>query len=397
MNTSTIKTHIGRKLRKFRRDPKRFLIDSRGYQVAHFSWQKAVRLGSFLWVLLCFGVATLYYVAIASDRYVSEASIIVKQADQLKMMPDALSMLGLGGSNHQDVQVLHAHLASWDMLQRLDKALDLKGHYQSGHADWLSRLSRDASNEEFLAYYRDHLTLTLDELSGILTIRLQAFEPEYAREVVALMLKEGEGFINRLGHQVALEQLAFVESEVARSHERLQTERDKMLAFQNRHKLMSPEATSSAMLGLVSELEAELVRQDTELKRLQIYMNPKAPDVVAAKDRVDALTRQLAQEKRRLTSNDEQSLNEVNADYQAVQVQTQLAADIYKTGLVSLEQARVEAYRKLKHLLVVSTPSAAQEAQYPRRFYNLATIGVLLCLFYGLVVMGLATLREHQD
>ena len=24
-------------------------------------------------------------------------------------------------------------------------------------------------------------------------------------------------------------------------------------------------------------------------------------------------------------------------------------------------------------------------------------IGVLLCLFYGLIVMGLATLREHQD
>ena len=62
-----------------------------------------------------------------------------------------------------------------------------------------------------------------------------------------------------------------------------------------------------------------------------------------------------------------------------------------------MEQARVEAYRKLKHLLVVSQPSQAEEAEYPRRLYNLATIGVLLCLFYGLVVMGLATLREHQD
>ncbi len=170
-----------------------------------------------------------------------------------------------------------------------------------------------------------------------------------------------------------------------------------MLAFQNQHQLMSPEATSTAMIGVVSELEAELVRQDAELKRLQIYMNPSAPDVIAVKDRVEALTRQLAQEKMRLTSGDKKSLNEVNADYQAVQVQTQLAADVYKTGLVSMEQARVEAYRKLKHLLVVSQPSVAEEAEYPRRLYNLATIGVLLCLFYGLVVMGLATLREHQD
>ncbi len=231
----------------------------------------------------------------------------------------------------------------------------------------------------------------------MLTVSLQAFEPEYAKQVVALMLKESEGFINRLSRQVAVEQLKFVESQVARSHERLLSEREKMLAFQNQHQLISPEATSTAMMGVVSELEAELVRQDAELKRLQIYMNPNAPDVVAVKDRVDALTRQLAQEKQRLTGSEKQALNEVNADYQAVQVQTQLAADVYKTGLVSMEQARVEAYRKLKHLLVVSQPSLAEQAEYPRRLYNLATIGVLLCLFYGLVVMGLATLREHQD
>ncbi|MCP1267572.1 sugar transporter [Aeromonas hydrophila] len=342
-------------------------------------------------------LATIYYSFVASDRYVSQASLIIKQADQLKMMPDALSMLGLGGSNHQDVLVIQDYLKSWDMLNTLDKKLQLKQHYQSDSADLFSRLPADASREEFLAFYRDHLTVSLDELSGVLTVSLQAFEPEYAKQVVALMLKESEGFINRLSRQVAVEQLKFVESQVARSHERLLSEREKMLAFQNQHQLMSPEATSTAMMGVVSELEAELVRQDAELKRLQIYMNPNAPDVVAVKDRVDALTRQLAQEKQRLTGSEKQALNEVNADYQAVQVQTQLAADVYKTGLVSMEQARVEAYRKLKHLLVVSQPSLSEEAEYPRRLYNLATIGVLLCLFYGLVVMGLATLREHQD
>lgn len=397
MTSRTITAHFERKLRKLQRNPRRFLLDSKGFQVARFSWGKAIKLGSFLWVVLCFTLVAVYYGLIASDRYVSQASIIIKQADQLKMLPDALSMLGLGGSNHQDVLVIQAYFASWDLLRQLDQQLGLKAHYQSRQADPLSRLAADATNEEFLDYYRDHLTIKMDELSGILTIELQAFEPDYARQVLSLMLREGEGFINRLGHQVALEQLAFVENEVGRSHERLLIEREKMLAFQNRHQLISPEATSTAMLGVVSELEAELVRQDAELKRLQIYMHPKAADVVATKDRVEALTRQLAQEKQRLTSSTAHSLNEVNADYQAVQVQTQLAADVYKTGLVSLEQARVEAYRKLKHLLIVSQPTVAQDAHYPRRLYNLATIGVLLCLFYGLVAMGLATLREHQD
>lgn len=338
---------------------------------------------------------------IAADRYVSRAELIIKQADQLKMLPDALSMLGIGGSNHQDVLLIQDYLKSWDLLATLDKELGLKAHYQSDQADYFSRLPSDVSREDFIKYYREHLTLRLDELSGVLTIELQAFDPEYGQQVVGLMLKESERFINKLGHQVALDQLAFVEQEVNRSYQRLQDEKAKVLAFQNSHELISPESTSSARLGVVSQIEAELVRHQAELKQLRSYMRDTAPGVISVQSRVNALTKQLEQERAKLTgvSNglEKEAMNEITASYMDVQTQATLAADLYKTGLVSLEQARLEAYRKLKHLLVISQPSLAEDAEYPRRLYNLATIGVLLCLFYGLVVMGLATLREHQD
>lgn len=386
-----------RKLRKLGSEPKQFLIDSSGFQIAHRSWQKSLKLGSFLWVVACFLIAVLYLGLIASDRYVSRAEVIIKQADQIKMLPDALSMLGLGGSNHQDVLLVQDYLNSWDMLAKLDKELGLKAHYQSDKADYFSRLSDDVSREDFIEYYREHLTLSLDELSGVLTIELQAFDPEYGQRVVGLMLKEAEGFINKLGHQVALDQLAFVEKEVDRAYQRLQAEKAKVLAFQNSHQLISPESTSGARLEVASQIEAEMVRQQAELKQLRSYMKDTAPAVISVQTRIDALSRQLKQEQAKLTGQDKESMNEVTAGYLDVQTQATLAADLYKTGLISLEQTRVEAYRKLKHLLVISQPSLAQDAEYPRRLYNLATVGVLLLLFYGLVVMGLATLREHQD
>ncbi|MGY3916067.1 sugar transporter [Aeromonas australiensis] len=386
-----------RKLRKLSKEPKQFFIDSSGYQIAHRSWQSSLKLGSFLWVVLCFAIATVYFGFMASDRYVSRAELIIKQADQIKMLPDALSMLGIGGSNHQDVLLIQDYLKSWDMLAKLDKELALKSHYQSGAADYFSRLSDDVSREDFIKYYRQHLGLHLDELSGVLTIELQTFDPQYGQQVVALMLKESERFINKLGHQVALDQLAFVEKEVDRAYQRLQDEKAKVLAFQNSHQLISPESTSSARLGVVSQIEGELVRQQAELKQLRSYMKDSAPAVVSVQSRVDALTRQLEQERAKLTGQDKDAMNEITAGYLDVQTQATLAADLYKTGLISLEQARVEAYRKLKHLLVITQPTLAEDAEYPRRLYNLATVGVLLCLFYGLIVMGLATLREHQD
>lgn len=386
-----------RKLRKLKNRPKRFIIDSSGFKFAQHSWKKSLKLGSFLWVVALFSIAVIYFGLIASDRYVSRAEIVIKQADQIKMLPDALSMLGIGGSNHEDVLLIQEYLKSLDLLNKLDKDLELKAHYQNHSIDYFSRLSNNVSQEDFLEYYRDHLTLHLDELSGVLTIELQAFDSAYGQQVVSLMLKESESFINKLGHQVALEQLSFVEKEVNRAYQRVQDEKAKVLQFQNTYHLISPEATSSARLSVVSQIEAQLVQQNAQLKQLQSYMKITAPAVVSAQAKVDALTQQLAQEQNRLTGTNKDAMNEINARYMDVQTQATLAADIYKTGLISLEQARVEVYRKLKHLLIISQPTQAEVAEYPRRVYNLATIGALLCLFYGLLVMGLATLREHQD
>ncbi len=386
-----------RKLNKLKTKPKHFIIDSSGYKFAHRSWKQSLKLGSFQWVVACFAIAVIYFGFIASDRYVSRAELVVKQADQIRMLPDALSMLGLGGSNHQDILLIQDYLKSADLLNKLDKELGLKAHYQSHKVDYFSRLPDNVSREEFLKYYREHLTLRMDDISGVLTIELQAFDPAYGQKVVGVMLKESEGFINKLGHQVALEQLAFVEKEVDHAYQRLQAEKAKVLEFQNTHHLISPESTSTARMGVVSQIEGQLAQQQAQLKQLQSYMKATAPAVVSVQARVDALTEQLAQEQARLTGADKNSMNEVTASYMDVQTQATLAADLYKTGLISLEQARIEAYRKLKHLLVISQPTLAEDAEYPRRLYNLATIGVLLCLLYGLIVMGLATLREHQD
>ncbi|STG11775.1 Capsule polysaccharide export inner-membrane protein [Escherichia coli] len=386
-----------RKLHKLKTKPKHFIVDSSGYRLAKHSWKQSLKLGSFMWVVALFAIAVVYFCLIASDRYVSRAELVVKQADQIKMLPDALSMLGIGGSNHEDILLIQDYLKSPDLIGKLDKELGLKAHYQSHNVDFFSRLSDNVSREEFIQYYRNHLTLRLDDISGVLTIEFQAFDPAYGKRVVDLMLKESEGFINKLGHQVALEQLAFVEKEVNRAYQRVQDEKAKVLDFQNTHHLLSPESTSTARLGVVSQIEGQLAQQQAQLKQLQSYMRETAPAVISVQARVDALNKQLEQEKSRLTGVDKDAMNEVTARYMDVQTQAALAADLYKSGLISLEQARVETYRKLKHLLVVSQPTLAEDAEYPRRLYNLATIGVLLCLLYGLVVMGLATLREHQD
>ena len=51
----------------------------------------------------------------------------------------------------------------------------------------------------------------------------------------------------------------------------------------------------------------------------------------------------------------------------------------------------------MKHLVVVQHPIVPEEAVYPKKFYNLATLFVVLSLLYAVGAMIFATIREHRD
>ena len=76
---------------------------------------------------------------------------------------------------------------------------------------------------------------------------------------------------------------------------------------------------------------------------------------------------------------------------------TQLASDLYASSLVSMETVRAEAYRKLKHLLVVEEPALPEDESYPRRFYNIVTWFLLILIGYLITRLVVAIVKEHKE
>ena len=74
-----------------------------------------------------------------------------------------------------------------------------------------------------------------------------------------------------------------------------------------------------------------------------------------------------------------------------------MATKAYSSSLIALESARTEASRKLKQLVVVSSPQLSEDAKYPRVAYSLTNILLILLALFGLVRMIRATIREHKD
>jgi capsular polysaccharide transport system permease protein len=354
----------------------------------------------FFWVIAAWFVCFLYYGLVASDRYAPEVQVYVKS---VKMQPStelsALTALTGGVGTTSDIALLQSYLHSHDLLRILDEKIGLKSHYQSDDADLLSRLSSWATEEDFLEYYRDHVELEIDERSGILFVRAQAFTPEYSLTLTQQLLAEGEEFINRVGQEIAVKEIRFIEGELDRAREELQARQRDLLEFQSKYQMLSPQAEGEAFQQVMSSMRADLVRLKAEEKVLTSYLNEKAPEVVSVRARISAIEEQLAVEQGKLNAggSDTKTLGEVNLDYKELELRLEFATQVYTSAFATLEQTRVDAYRKLKHLVVVQAPSLPDAAAYPRRTYMLVTIFVFLTLAYAITALIVATVREHRD
>lgn len=349
-------------------------------------------------VLVPFLLLLAYYGFYASDRFASESYFIIKENNASSANVNLGFLSVANPSSLEDEKLMEEYLLSGDVLRALDRKIGLKDHFQSVDADWFSRLSEDATQEEFLEYYRKHVDVYFDETSGLLYAETQAFNPAFAQMLLQGMLEQAESFVNSISHQLALAQQAFVEQQLVAAQDKLKEAKQRLLSFQNTHRIFSPEQEGQSLAATINTLEGELIREKASLKQLLSYQNTDAPAAIASRERIRALKAQIDDEKAKMVGEGGGAkLNDLLAQYTNLQLELEFAKDAYASTLVSLEQSRADSSKKMKHLVVVSSPSLPEEAKYPDRLYILATVLIVLLMLYGIVRMMIATVREHQD
>jgi capsular polysaccharide transport system permease protein len=352
---------------------------------------------TYKYVLMAVAVAAFYYLFLASDIFVARAQVYVKSTSTGPAIVPQLQFLGGANPDTKDTLLTVAYIGSQEMLNILEKKLGLSAHFSSSDRDFYARMPKNPSNESRYKYYRKHVSASYNADTGIIKIKAQGFTPAFALEVVKETITASETFINGIGQHIAVEEIAFVEGEMARARDHVQKARANLLRFQNENGILSAEASGASRQAMVDEMESNLVRMQTQEKTLSSYLNSQAAELVAVRGRIGALSEQLVIEREKLASQDGVSANDINAAYQALELDLQFATDMYQTTLVSLERARIESYKKLKHLVVVQAPQLPDEAVEPRKVYNIISLFVALSLIYGVSVMIIATIREHRD
>jgi len=360
---------------------------------------KSLKQSSFMWfVVLPSLLFSFYQLFIATERFESQAKIIVQQPDNMATMDAGMALLsGMGmPTGNSDTEIVKAYIYSNDMVQYLNQELNLREHYTQDFIDYFSAIHESDTREELFAYYQDRIQVNIDEKSGVISIYSQGFDSGFAQQLTHKIVKRAEWFINSIGHQLANAQLSFVQGEHANIEKQLAEAQTNLLNFQQEYNLLDPTAEGLAMQQITYTLEGQIAVKQTELKTTQAIMSVKAPQVVALQNELNALRAQLKAERDKLAQSGqgEMPVSELLAKFTDYKVKMELALQAYTSSQISLEKSRIEAYRQIKYLIVVEKPTLSQESTYPDVFYNISLFVLLFSLVFGIGKIVISTIQE---
>lgn len=351
--------------------------------------------------VLLLSLLTVGYWLFASDRYVSEAIVIIQNTEQIGAPGlDLATMLGGigGGVSKPDQLLLREHLLSVDMLKKLDAALDLRSHYSDPRRDFASRMwCKDASIEWFHRHYLSRVEAEYDDYAGVLRIRAQAYDAETARSIAAMLVKEGELFMNEMSHALARAQVDFLDRQALLAQGQVFQASKALLDFQNQKGLASPKATVESIYAIIAKLEEERTELQTRLTSLPRNLDRNHPTRKSLQQSLQAVERQIAREHAKLASTSGNPLNSLVEQEQLLQLELTFKQDLYKTSLVALEKGRMDAARALKQVSVLQLPVLPEYAWEPRRIYGVVATLCITLLVLGVINLLKAVILDHVD
>ncbi|MGM8849368.1 chain-length determining protein [Salinicola halophyticus] len=343
-------------------------------------------------------LVSFYWAIWASDRYVSHAHVIL-ESPQISTPELSFSSIlsGGGGKNSADMLLLRDYMLSTDMLHFLEKNADFREHY-ANNGDFFSRLSdENAPTEKLLDYYKNMVSIELDEYAGVLRVDVEAFSPGEANKIAKLILQQGERHMNEMGQRLAQEQVKFLEEQVGVLEKRFEETRQDLLEFENENGLASPTATVQSLGTVVAKLEGELASLKAQRAAMGSYQSKTSSQMVQVQSQISALQSQIEEEKGRLAAQSGDALNAVSSKYQTLQLRAQFAQEAYSGTLAALENTRVEAARQLKQLSVLQSPTMPEYPEKPERFYMIAVFSVISIFVTLIINMLILIIKDHKD
>lgn len=344
-------------------------------------------------------LAAVYYLLIASPRYVSEAHFVVRsaQVSQPSAVGLALNVAGFSMGMNEAFAV-HEYLSSRDSLKEIQKKFDLRAILGRRGADPLSRYPRpwDGKSEEALykAYLR-FLTIGYDSGTGISTIKVEAFTPGEAHALNRALLDSGEALINQLNERASANAVRDAERDRAVAVAAADKAKEALTAFRTSAKFIDPRTEATENTQIIATLAVTIAQMRAERDQLMAEA-PSSPQLPPLNRRIAGLERQISEARARMAGQADSLAPKVGT-YEDLLLQREIAERRVTQAEAALLSAQQNATRQKLYLERIVEPSMPDKGTEPRRWRSILTVFASALLAYAIGWLVWAGIREHRQ
>lgn len=349
-------------------------------------------------VIVPFLASTIYYAFIASDQYIAEARFAVRSLAEDQNRDNADSSILSMSTMSQDGYIVTSFIHSTEILKRLGKSINYRDMFSIEGADFLSRIDKNESIEEFLKYWEKQVSTYVDGPSGIITLKTRTFSPEHSRQLASVIIRESESLINELSIRAQRDMTARFTEEVRRSTENYRQALAALNDFQNTTGFLTPEARATETGSLLVSLLARKLDLDTRLfvlKESSAELSPAHQQLMLASKNLEEQIVRLREELAGGARDDENIAGAIKT-FAHLETNRRVAESLYEASRKNLEMAQAEAARKALYVVVFVPPTVPQESLYPHRWSS--PLLILLALSVAWVTLALiwASVEDHR-
>jgi len=363
--------------------------------------------GPTVWSFLALVVApalaiSVYFGFIAADQYEATSKFIMREiaVAPLSITKDAKPTSGYSAAGpSQFASVAVSYIQSAAILNDLAAdGVNVRAILQNSRADWLTRLPRAASSETLLEHWRNHVRVSLDRGSGIVRLRVRAFDPEEARTLNAAILQRTEALANTISRQQREDALVRAEAEAAAAQARLREATFMMSSLRDTEGLISPQQEAVQTLAQMTMLSTELFQLDAELRTIQAMIGGDSPRSRQLTLRRGRLAADIATLRIKIAGEATADANLAAAvgRFEELEVRRTVATRLYEITEGRRLEARIELSQPVVYLHAFEPPTTPDEARYPERLAltGFSILGLLAT--WGTLALVYASIEDHR-
>lgn len=322
----------------------------------------------------------LAYISFIQEHYFqTESSFAITTVNSAPQSP-ALNLMGMGGggAGMADGYRVREYLRSPEVMQVMEQDHGYLSHFAGGGSD--------------LDFYRDRVSVLVDQQEGLLTLKVDGETPEAAVRYAGILLDLARSKVRDISQSIdedQLEDLVAVEQEAQDALARAQA---RVQEIQTSQADLDPRMSAEGIYTIINNLQVELAEAEARREALLANGLTESPFLPRLEARIQALRRQIAEQQGQLTdARGDGSLGRSLALVEAAVAEREAAVETLASARSVLEQARLRGLEQRKYLVMIASPMQPEQREESRLQDLLLVLAAALALILG---AGIVMLRR---